>query len=351
MCRQLLALIIFFLWPLILQASDAEEFLRDARSYFNKEEYGAAVIQLKNALLVDPDNRESRLLLGQAYLKLEDGLSAEKELMRARELGVSREKVLIPLGRAWLMIGQSQKLVQNLTIEASDPLGLKVEILVLQGNAYLAMQRFATAEEQYAKALELQPDAAEALLGNAQIAFEGQDLVAANTLVDRVVSIDPEIAQAWVIKGELLRMDGKLQEADTAFQRALDVAPNNIRARMGKTTTLIALGRPEDAIIEIDQLQKRYQDLYLGHYLRGLAYFEQQQLIPAQEAVQLALKQEPSYIPSHLLAGIISYKQGNLNQAEHHLLTYWNGDKDNTQATKLLASTLLKPLHCSAVPT
>ena len=261
MCRPLIAVLVLFLWPLGLQAADSEEYLNEARSYFNKGEYSAAVIQLKNALLADSENSESRLLLGQAYLKLENGLSAEKELMRAQELGVPREKVLIPLGRAWLMTGQSQKLAQNITVEASDPLMLKVEILVLQGNAYLAMQHFAMAEEKYAKALELHPDVAEALVGNAQIAYENKDMVATTTLVDKAISIDPDMAQAWVIKGELLRLDGKQQEATTAFQKALDVAPTNLPARLGKANTLISLGRPEDAIIEIDQLQKRYPNL------------------------------------------------------------------------------------------
>ena len=57
-------IMMFVVWPLISMAMDAGEYLDDARGYFAKMEYRAAVIQLKNALLANPDNGEARLLLG-----------------------------------------------------------------------------------------------------------------------------------------------------------------------------------------------------------------------------------------------------------------------------------------------
>ena len=72
-CRQvnrLIAIIGLVLWPLISIAVDAGEYLGEAQSYFDKGEYRTAVIPLKNALLIDPDNGQARLLLGQTYLRL-----------------------------------------------------------------------------------------------------------------------------------------------------------------------------------------------------------------------------------------------------------------------------------------
>jgi Flp pilus assembly protein TadD len=106
---QWLIVILCLLWSLSAFAEDSDEYLREAQAYLNKDETGAAVIQLKNALLLDPDNREARLLLGKAYLKQKDGLSAEKELRRAQELGAAREAVLPSLGQALLITGAKRQ--------------------------------------------------------------------------------------------------------------------------------------------------------------------------------------------------------------------------------------------------
>ena len=92
----------------------------DAKAYYEHGEFNVAVIQLKNALRIDPNNADARLLLGKSYLELEDWLSAEKELTRARDLGVEREEILEPLGQAWLMTGQHDRLLQEIISETGD---------------------------------------------------------------------------------------------------------------------------------------------------------------------------------------------------------------------------------------
>jgi hypothetical protein len=42
--------------PVFSTATTAQDYLEDARTLIDKGEYPAAVIQLKNALLLEPDN-------------------------------------------------------------------------------------------------------------------------------------------------------------------------------------------------------------------------------------------------------------------------------------------------------
>src|SRR5690606_17109420 len=79
-----------------------DRYLRDAQQYFDKGEINAAIIQLKNALQRQPEHGPGRLLLGRSYLRQGEGASAEKELERARVLGVEDRTVLPLLGQAWL---------------------------------------------------------------------------------------------------------------------------------------------------------------------------------------------------------------------------------------------------------
>ena len=64
------------------------------------------MIELKKVLQNNPDNRDARLLLGEVSLLTGEAAAAEKELRRAQELGIPREKLIIPLGRALLAQGQ-----------------------------------------------------------------------------------------------------------------------------------------------------------------------------------------------------------------------------------------------------
>ena len=335
-------IIMITMWPLISMAMDAGEYLDDAQEYFDQGEYRTAVIQLKNALQAEPDNKEARLLLGKTYLKLEDGPSALKELSRARDLGVPRELVLVPLGQACLMSGETDKLLQTITPEADDPLQIKIDILLLHGQAYLGRQQFDMADEKFSKVLELQPAAAEALAGKARIAFHNRDMAGAAELADKALAEDDQMVDAWVVKGQLLRDAGNQQEALSAFQKALDIAPSNVPARLGKSMSLIALGEDGKAGAEMDQLLQRNPNLFMAHYVKALALYQQHQLIPAQESVQRALNLAPGHIASHLLSGTIDYQQGHLNQAEEHLRRVLNQRPDDKQAAKLLAATLLK---------
>ncbi|GMQ87343.1 MAG: PEP-CTERM system TPR-repeat protein PrsT [Gammaproteobacteria bacterium] len=332
----------FAVWPLTSMAIDAAEYLDDAQKYFDKGEYSTAVIQLKNALQADPDNGEARLLLGKTYLKLENGPSALKELSRARDLGVGRKAVLLPLGRAYLMAGQGDQLLQAITREADDLLQIRIDILLLHGQAYLGKQHFAMADEKFSKVLELRPAAAGALAGKARIAFHDGDTAGAAELADKAIAEDDQVVDAWIIKGELFRQAGKHREAVSAFQKALDITPTDVPARLGKAIGLIGLGEQDNALAEIEQLLKSHPDMYMAHYVKALALYQQHQLAQAQESVQRTLKLAPGHLKSHLLAGTISYQQGQLNQSEQHLRQYLRQRPGDKQAAKLLAATLLK---------
>lgn len=340
--KWLCSLVLVVLWPLVTVASDPDEYLSDAQEYFEKGEFSAAVIQLKNALLVEPDNEQARLLLGQAYLELQNGTSAYKELKRAKELGASRETVLVPMGRALLMSGRIDELLKSVFIEREDPDSLKANIFLLQGQAHLAKQNFKLADDKFSRALELDSSMVDATLGKARIAYHSKEYEKVSVFVDRALSLEPGNADAWVMRAELLGVEGQTLAAMTAFEKALDIAPDNVVARAGKASMLIRLGKPDKALLEIDGLEQQRPNIYLVHYLRALALYQKQQLDKARDSVQLALGRAPDNLQSHLLAGTIAFQQGQLNQAEQHLRLYYSQIPESIQATKLLAAVLIK---------
>ena len=132
--------------------------------------------------------------------------------------------------------------------------------------------------------------ATEALLGKARIAIQNQDTAGAYQLVNRVLSMEPDSVDAWTLNGELLRAAGKPQEAAAAFEKAVEIAPNDASALFGKATTLISLGETDRALVDIERLLERYPNLFLVHYLKALALYQQQQLV--HDAIVQWLREE-----------------------------------------------------------
>jgi putative PEP-CTERM system TPR-repeat lipoprotein len=337
-----IATVMLCTWPLMSLAMDAEDYLREAGTYLEQGQDGHAVIQLKNALLEDQDNTDARLLLGEVYLDQGDIRSAEKELRRARELGAGRERVILPLGRTWLLMGESARVLEEIIVEEGDSIPLQAGILSLHGKVYLIKQEPAKADEEFTRALELEPSAVDALLGKATVAKlqgDNEDYVA---LVDKALVIDPKSADAWAMKGSQLRLDGKLQEAVSAYDKVLQVEPGRTNARIAKAMALMGLGQFAEAQKEVDQIKEKDRDYYLVHYTRALLFFEQRELQQAQDFLQRTLKRVPGFMPAHLLAGIVYYQQGQFNQAEQHLAKYREAVPGNQQADTLHAAIFMK---------
>ena len=80
------------------EGDTAEQYITRAQDALAKSEYSAAMIELKNALRLDPNSAQARWLLGKVYLESADMPSAVKELERALKMGWSPDDVKPALG-------------------------------------------------------------------------------------------------------------------------------------------------------------------------------------------------------------------------------------------------------------
>jgi len=328
--------------PAICMASPADDSYKDAEAYFLKGEYSAAIIQLKNTLLLEPDNARVLLLLGKAYLENGDAASAEKEITQARDLGLDVVEWQVPLGRAYLLQGRNDELLAEITPEEQFPDAVRADILQLQGQAYLAKRQFREADDKFLAVLVLQPDHTKALLGRARIAYHKQDREQASELIEEVLQRDPRSADAWMMQGGLLSNAGDQKGAISAYQRALEIDPEMGAARAAKVSAYISLGEYDTAGEEIEKLRSTYPNSYLTYYLDALVQFQKQDLNRALTLVHDALKLAPSHLPSQLLAGSIYYQKGQYKQAVEYLRPYWNAYPGQIQSAKQLAISLVK---------
>lgn len=322
------------------KTEDAQTLISDARQYQQKGDNKAAIIQLKNALQKNPDNPEARYLLGTIYNKTGDSLSAEKELRKALSLGMSPAQVLPDLGQTLLNLGQFQQVLDETKPLYEDK--KSAEISTLRGNASLALGKTEEAKDLFEQALQDKSNFPDALIGLAKYSLSKRDIEAATNFSELAVTRNPENIDAWFFKGDLLRIQGKLDPALAAYDQVVKLKPDNSSAYINKAFIEIGTGKFEAAKADIEAARKVAPGGLMVFYTQALLDFNQGKHAAALDSLQQILSKAPEHMPSVLLAGAVQIALGSAIQGERHLRNYLEKDPKNLQARKLLASVLLK---------
>ncbi|MCP3989717.1 MAG: tetratricopeptide repeat protein, partial [Actinomycetia bacterium] len=91
------------------------------------------------------------------------------------------------------------------------------------------------------------------------------------TAYDRVIELDPDNTLAHNNRGDTLRNLGRYDEAITALDRAIELDPDNTLAHYNRGVALRNLGRYDEAITALDRAIELDPDNTLAHYNRGVA--------------------------------------------------------------------------------
>lgn len=320
------------------QQGSPQNLISDAVGYKQKGDNKAAIIQLKNALQKNPDDSEARYLLGTLYNDTGDPQSAEKELRKAISLGMSSAKVMPALGKALLMQGQFQKVLDETQTVGQD----NIEATVLRGSAYLALGQNEEAKDVFELVRKNNADNPEALIGLARHAVATKNLDAATQLSEQAVTKNPANIDAWLFKADLLRTQAQIEPALAAYEKVLQLKSDHGAARIAKASIEISRGKFDAAKEDIAAARKSNPKGLMVYYTQALLDYRQRNLPAALESLNQVLRAAPEHMPSVLLAGAVQLDLGATQQAEQHLKKYLEKNPGDLFARKLLAATLLK---------
>ena len=313
-----------------------------AQHYLEKGDRKSAVIQLKNALQQKPDYAEARYLLGTVYNTTGEVKLAERELRRALDLKMDRVKVAPALAHSLFMQGEFQKVLDETRLEGDAKIESTPEVLSVRGHAQLGLGLMDDAKNSFEQALTKQPEFADALLGQARLAGLDGKLETSVGLVERAIASDPKNVQAWLMKGDVQRLIPNNGAAIAAYQKALELAPDDAMARLSLIAMQISDTRYDEAEKNIEILRKSAPNNPLVNYFKALLEYRKTHYAAARDAIQQVLKVAPAHLPSVLLGGATEYALGSFEQAEQYLNTVLDKAPDNLHARKLMAATLIK---------
>jgi tetratricopeptide (TPR) repeat protein len=317
----------------------SSERIAKAREFLAQGRPNGAVVELKLVLQSEPENGQARRLLGLAYVGLGKWDAAEKELVRARDLGVDTDSIRAELARVWASKGDYAKVIDVIRVDPQWPVDEQARLLTIRGDAYFGLGDWQQAEAAYRAATELRADQVEAIIGLTRVAVQSGDsarIAAAVAAASRIAPAEPYL---MTVKANLAFSGGDYDAAGDAFKAQLATLPESVNARLGLAQALMGAGNDDPALIELDEVLARVPGHPKAHYLHAVVDLRRANYAAARLNAERALAGLPDHQPSAFLAGVASYALGDLSAARWHLKNVLRVQPGNEIALTLLRAT------------
>ncbi|HET7329675.1 XrtA/PEP-CTERM system TPR-repeat protein PrsT [Dyella sp.] len=319
--------------------------LNEGTRYQAEGKYRAASIEAKKVLQRDQKNGNAWLLLGESSLMLGKPKDAISDFDKAHANGVSAEHWAVPMGQALRATRQFEKLLKTLPSDASFAPDIKSRLAVLRGDALRGLNKPMQAKKAYESALKLDADNASALMGLAWVAVSANDPDTVREHVQKALAVAPDSPEVWAGKGDLAFGNGALADAESSYQKALDLhgqgwlPQDRFATRVKLATVQMRRMEHDKALANIQTLEKMSPRQPQPHYLHAALLYRQGHLDDAVAQLQKVLKASPDNVQAQLLMGAVNYAKGNDGQSEMYLSNVLGMDGNNVAARKLLALT------------
>jgi len=320
--------------------SDADYVLR-AKEYHDKGELQASSIQLKSALQKNPSNSEARWLLGQIYLEMENWAAAEKELVRARELGVAPAAIVAPLGRALLQQGKARQVLDEIKVGDNVSPALRIELLNIRGEANIALGQLEAARAELLAAMDVcgAGKCVDTLLALSGLELRYRDGAGkAKEWLMKAEAQDPNNGKVWRYVGAFEKELNHMEDALAAFGKAIQADSRDFRAVAARSQVNLELGKIDASKADLATLRKIAPKYPFISYIEGRHALIRKEAAPAQEFLDSFLKTSPNDASATYYLAVAHAAQGHLKQAEDLLVKLLSAYPASVQTRRVLAS-------------
>lgn len=299
---------------------DASEHYAQALSYIEQQQFSAAVIELKSAIQQAPQNAEYRLALGNLYLKTHNVVSAQKELLRAKQGGIAPEIVALNLVRASYHSALHEEVLSLYTGDTDPQLAEPL-------NSYLKTYRALSELELGAtdRALQLFNETAGseftdiANFAQSNILIPAAQYADALSKAEAIATDSPLYYESLYLQANLLLMTEQYPAVNTVLEQYLAAQPQNLKAQLLAAQSWLKQQQLEKAAKHIDVVLKVMPEHAYSNYLKALTEFEGKQFTAAKELIEKAINNGYKTAPARIVAALSNYQLGLDSQALHHL--------------------------------
>ncbi|WP_334021257.1 XrtA/PEP-CTERM system TPR-repeat protein PrsT [Alteromonas sp. S015] len=324
-------------------ATTSEDYEK-ALTAFNKDAYDEAYIHLKNSLQKDPENLAAKILMGEILLINGYLTAAEMEFEEALEMGADINLLAEPLGNTWLFLNKYQKVVDFSDLNKLSGKAER-EWLLIRATACSRLQDETCALRDYNTIVSRAPDFVPAINGLASIALQNEDLSKATSLIDKAMSLEPENAITWRLKGQLAYRQGDTDAATAHLQKALTFNRDDPIALRNLVDLYLEAKDYDTAKLFVDEIIQDTPNDPLAILLNSwLQSRDSQQAIDNEKLKELndfMAQLDPELITSQpmllYISGLTNFFNNNMESAAKDFNAYLQREPGDLQAVLMLS--------------
>ena len=230
-------------------------------------DYAGARRNLESALRANPKDDNAELLLANDLIKLDEFERAADHLRQLSQRQPENQEVWYLLGKVHMKLSEDALAKLN----ALDP--DSVWSHEISGEVMESMKNYDGALLEYKKAVKVGPQQAGTRyhLGNAYWSLNMWDAATEEFRAELANDRSNCMAQ-WKIGNIILEQHGDSTQALAEVQKALEVCPNLLGARVDRARALIKLERPGEAVKDLEAAVKADPGESSTHFLLAQAY-------------------------------------------------------------------------------
>lgn len=331
------------------------DYIKQAEALSQAKRYRETVLVLKQALLANPKNTEARWMLGLNYLHLGKALSAEKELRRARELGLGWNDLVLPLSEAWLRIGKPDKVLTELSNLSLFPAHLHPRLWVMIGRAQLNKGQFSEAFDAARQAKALKRDFLELARFEARLALTQRHVSLAAPLIEQGLEQWPDDDILARFQARLWLLEGRYKQAGSAFfklgnRQSADVLYQRDMLNWSAFSMLLAADQAAYKVVK-QRFKQRFPGDARHEYLNALELMAGGEWARSESILSAYAQKRPDDSSAKYLLALVHLAQQNWQQGLDFLNQYSNQSEAVLAASQLeaIARHRLGQVHPSSV--
>jgi putative PEP-CTERM system TPR-repeat lipoprotein len=319
-----------------------DDYIAEAQVKITQDQTPAAIILLKNAIQADPNNPEARYLLGKVYADQGTVTAAEKELLKALELGYDNNLIAPILANVYSLQFKHQEII-DLTSRAKnlDP-DVETSLLLYQALAYFQINKPTKAKQSVNLANEISADSIYSKLGRAYVSFSEKQVDDSIEKVDELLEQTSDFPEAILLKAQLATINQDYSEAVKNFEAYDKLLPNLLQSKLFLANAYIKNRQFEESEEIIDKLLKRNKSQPFINQLKGFVRYEAKDFEGAKLYTEISIQNGMDNTANRVIAGISSFHAENYEQAYQHLTFIEDKLPNNHPIKKLITILKLK---------
>ncbi len=274
--------------------------------------YTEAIQEYTVALKSQPTNFGIRFNLGLAYYKMSNIPAAVKEFEEVRATmsadAVEQPRLVLLLSECYLRSGDNEKVIHLLDpLADSDPKNLTLAYLL--GTALLNQGQDQRGEQMIQRILQ-NGETAEAHMLVAYSKAKSNDKKAATAEVDRAIALNPNLPEAYTLRGRLAFLVSDLDGAESAFRKAAELDPVAFEPRLWLGTLLRMEGKLQESRSNLERAMQMQPDESRVSYQFALLTADEGDDQKAAALLEALIKRMPEYTEAHRSLSTIYFRLG-----------------------------------------